>query len=79
MSYYLTWDFTGEYLWLTTPYKNKELHVWEAEHTNPENKIPVKPGTLEFHCWECVNLAFPPNILKLDQKQLNEVLKHAIT
>lgn len=78
MECYLTWDTTGEYLWLTTPYRNKEKHIWEAEHTTPENKIPVKDGTLELYCWDCVNLAFPPNILKLNTIQLLEVKKYAI-
>ena len=78
MECYLTWDTTGEYLWYTTPYRNKEERKWEAEHTTPENKIPVKKGTLEFFCWECVNLAFPSNIVKLTQQQLKEVQKYAI-
>lgn len=78
MKYYLTWDMTGEYLWLTTPYKNKQEHRWESEYTNVENKIPVKKGTLEFFCWDCVNTAFSPNIFELNEQQYNEVLKYAI-
>jgi hypothetical protein len=79
MAHYLTWDHTGEYLWSTTPYKNKKEHKWESEYTTPENKIKVKDGTLEFYCWDCVNLAFPPNILKITEQQLNEIKKYAIT
>jgi len=78
MSYYLTWDHTGEYLWSTTPYKNKERHIWESEYTTPENKIKVKNGTLEFYCWEAVNLAFPPCIYEPTKQELNEIIKHAI-
>lgn len=78
MECYLTWDLTGEYLWFTTPYRNREKHVWESEHETPENKIPVVNGTLEFFCWEAVNLAFPPCIYKLSGLELKEVKKYAI-
>lgn len=79
MEYYITWDPTGEYLWTTTPYRNKKTRLWDAEHVTPENKIPVKTGTLEFFCWDCVNTAFPPNKYKLNEIEYKEILKYAIT
>lgn len=79
MQYFITWDHTGEHLWNTTPYKNRKLFKWEAEHTTPENKIKIKDGTMETYCWDCVNAAFPINVFKLTKVQYNEILKHAIT
>ena len=77
MEYYLTWDYTGEYLWSTTPYRNTESKVWESEYTTPDNKIPVQDGTLEFHSWEAVNVPFAQNIYKVDETQLLEIQQYA--
>jgi len=79
MECYLTWDISGEYLWLTTPYKNRKTHKWESEHETPQNKIPVKKGTLEFYCWDAVNTAFPPCIYKINPIELQEIKKYAVT
>lgn len=79
MPYYLTWDISGEYFWKTTPYRNKKTYCWEAEHTTPENKIPVKDGTLELFCWDCMNAGFPTTIYQLNAIEAQDVIKYATT
>ena len=79
MQAYLTWDTTGEHLWLTTPYKDKKQNIWKAEHTTPFNKIKVKRNTLEFYCWEAINTPYASGVYKLNKKELDEVLNYAIT
>lgn len=79
MQNYITWDPSGEYLWLTTPYKNKKTNLWESEYDNPETKVPLPKGTVEFYCWRAVNDPFPRNIYKLSVNELEEIKTYAIT
>lgn len=78
MKAYLTWDTSGEYLWLTTPYKNNKTLLWESEHDTPKNKIKVIDGTLEFYCWEAINIGINRTIYKLNQSELKEIQQYAI-